>query len=103
MLATLQSAHLAPRNADVPHAAPLQHFRGVPGVVVLRLRLIHGPHAAGAKRVHEGEGTKDKALRFALQEAFGLEFGENSLSDEELGERRRFRSGILVEELADDL
>ncbi len=98
-----KSADLAAGDADVPHAAPRQHLDGVPLVVGLGLGLVDRAHAAGAEGVHEGERPEDEALGLALQQALGLELGENALADEELGQGGRLGAGVLGEELADDL
>ena len=72
-------------------------------VVVLRLGLVHRAHAAGAQGVHQGERPEDEALGLALQQPLGLELGQDALADQELGQGRRLRAGVLAEELADDL
>ena len=103
MLALLEGADLAAGDADVPHAAARQHLDGVPLVVGLVVRLVNRPHAAGAEGVHERERAEDEALRLALQQAFGLEAGQDILGDEEFGQGGRFGTRVFLQEFADDL
>ena len=49
------------------------------------------------------ERPEDEALGLALEQAFGLEVGQDALADEVLGQGGRLGAGVLVEELADDL
>jgi hypothetical protein len=103
MFALLERAYLAPRDADVPHAAARQHLDGIPVVVRFRLRFVHRAHTTAAQRIHERERPQDEPLRLALKQTFGLKVGQNVLADEILCQSRRLRSRILIEKLSDDL
>jgi hypothetical protein len=101
--ALLEGPHLAPGDADVPHAAPGEDLDGVALVVVLVHRLVDRAHAARAEGVHQGVRPEHEALRFTLQQPLGLELRQDALADQVGGQRRRLGPGVLAEELADHL
>ena len=103
MAELLEGANLAAGQADVPHAAPRQDLDGVPLAIGLGKRLVNRAHAAGADRIHQGIGTEHQSLGFALENAIGLELGQDGLADQVFRQLRRFGPRMLLEELAHDL